>query len=112
MRDNKGQFAKGNKGKPKGSKNKTTQIVKNKILAYLNDEGIDDAIKEIKCLEGLYKVKGILELAQYALPKQKAVDMTTTIEDKREDRTLEEVKEELEAIKKLKEEEDNLFNDD
>lgn len=94
--------------KSKRGQSKATILVKNKILDYLNEEGIDHAIEEIKKLEGLYKVKGILELAQYAIPKQKAVDMTTTIVDEREDLTAKEVEARLKALQSEMEQ----FNDD
>ena len=84
--------------KSKRGQSKATKIVKDKILAYLNEEGIEDAIREIKELEGYNKVKAILSIAEYAMPKQKAVDMTTTIQDEREELTPQEIEQRLKEM--------------
>ncbi len=68
------KFAKGNPGKPKGAKNKSTKIGQQKIANFLNNGGYDDLMTEIALLEGKDKVQAYIKLIEFVVPKQKAVE--------------------------------------
>lgn len=74
MRNTKGQFAKGNKGKPKGSSNKSTAKVK-EFFAKVFEENKEQFELDLKELEPRERVKAMLEIAPYLSPKLKAVEM-------------------------------------
>lgn len=81
MRDNKGQFAKGNKGRPKGSKNKDN-YGKTRLKAYFEDEGgLESLLADIEALEPKDKVNAKTKLIEYYMPKQKEVQNTHDIKN-------------------------------
>jgi len=74
MREKNGTFKEGNKGRPKGAKNKTTNIGKDKISKYLEKEGYKALIDTIKKLDDKDKVTALLKLIEFVVPKQKAIE--------------------------------------
>ena len=65
------------KGRPKGSKNKTSKVGKKKISNFLNDRGYDKLITTIEALEGMEYVKACTDLMTFVMPKLKAIDHTS-----------------------------------
>jgi hypothetical protein len=113
MRDNKGQFAKGNKGRPKGSKNKRTLLGADAASEALNNLGGFKKIGELanKLIQAgdLKDAANILlKMSEFAYPKLKAVDMSTTIQDEREELTPQEIEQRLKEMQ----EELKQFDDD
>lgn len=100
----KGQFTKGNPGRPKGSKNKRQLLSNARIADYFNEQGFDDLIKEIRKLKGQYKVNAQLKLLEFVMPRQKSIDMTAEVTKPNEDKTIQEIKKELRDLQKLKKE--------
>ena len=99
------RFKKGNGGRPKGAKNKTSKILSNhKIAEYFKTRGFDELLTAIDGLEDKDKVNAQLKMLEFVMPRQKAVDMTATVDDNREQLTIEEIKKELEDLEKLKKE--------
>ena len=86
------------KGRPKGSKNKAGQVIREKITAYLTNEGYSDLVDEIRLLEGTDKVNALLKLMKFAVPELKSIDMTATIDEPTKHRTPEEIEEDLKAL--------------
>ena len=101
-RDNKGRFGKGNAGKPKGAKSKILSNIR--IATYFKEKGFDSLLADISKLEDKDRVNAQLKLLEFVMPKQKAVDMTTTVETTEEQKTITELKKELEDLQKLKKE--------
>jgi hypothetical protein len=109
-------FKKGHKkvgGRGKGTPNKSTKLGAEKIQAALEDLGGFDFVKQcIKSLvaNGEFKEAAnlFMKLTEFAYPKLKAVDMSTTIKDEREELTPQEVEERLKEIQ----EELKQFDDD
>lgn len=74
------KFKKGNNGKPKGAKNKTT-ILKESIGIdnwqslehYLNTNGLDKLISELDTLNGKDFIQCYSKLLEYFKPKQRAI---------------------------------------
>jgi len=109
-------FKKGHKkigGREKGTPNKITKFGADKAQNTLEDLGGFDFVKT--CIQelikqGLYKEAAslFLKIAEFAYPKLKAVDMSTTIQDEREELTPQEIEERLKQMQdELKE-----FDDD
>ena len=73
MRDNKGRFAEGNEGRPKGIPNKTTTEIKEAFQMLLEDN-LPTLQRDISSLEPKERVKFMLELASFIIPKMKSVD--------------------------------------
>lgn len=86
MRDNKGQFTKGNQGKPKGATHKVTSEVRAKFKLLL-DDNLSKLQDDLTKLQPKDRVKLVLELANYVLPKLKSTEMT--LEDLREPENIE-----------------------
>ena len=80
MRDDKGRFAEGNEGRPKGSVNKSSNEIREtfQLLLENNLEKIQDDLNE---LEAKDRIKLLLDLASFIIPKMKSVDLTA---DKKE----------------------------
>jgi hypothetical protein len=103
-------FQRGNQyGKnTKRTKNKNTANTKDAIANYFESGNMETLFREIDELEGKDKVSAKLKLLEYYLPKLKAVDLSTTIEDKREELTNEEIEAKLKQLK----EDMKMFEDD
>ena len=96
-------FEKGNslaKGRPKGSKNKAGQVIRDKISKYITDEGYDALVKEIADLEGTDKVNALLKLMKFAVPELKSIDMTATMDEPSKHRTPEEIEADIQDLEK------------
>lgn len=69
------KFKKGNKmgkGRPKGSKNKTTLVGKERIQQYFTEQGgLDQLLADIEQLEPKDKVNAKIKLIEYFIPKQR-----------------------------------------
>lgn len=94
-------FTKGNKlakGRPKGSKNKAGQVIRDKISKYMTEQGYQDLVNEIKTLQGTDKVNALLKLMKFAVPELKSIDMTATIDEPTKHRTPEEIKRDLREL--------------
>jgi hypothetical protein len=74
MRDDKGRFAEGNEGRPKGIPNKTTTEIKEAFQMLLEDN-LPTLRRDISSLEPKERVKFMLELASFIIPKMKSVDL-------------------------------------
>ena len=74
MRDDKGRFAEGNEGRPKGSVNKSSNEIREtfQLLLSNNLEKIQDDLNE---LEAKDRIKLLLDLASFIIPKMKSVDL-------------------------------------
>jgi hypothetical protein len=74
MRDDKGRFAEGNEGRPKGSVNKSSNEIREtfQLLLSNNLEKIQDDLNE---LEAKDRIKLLLDLASFIIPKMKAIDV-------------------------------------
>jgi hypothetical protein len=81
MRNSKGQFVKGNTGRPKGAKDKATKEVRERFQMIL-DDNIGQLQNDLNKLKPNERVKLVLELAQYCLPKLKSTEMK--VEDVRD----------------------------
>ena len=74
MRDDKGRFAEGNEGRPKGIPNKTTTEIKEAFQMLLEDN-LPTLQRDISSLEPKERVKFMLDLASFIIPKMKSVDL-------------------------------------
>ena len=73
MRENNGQFQKGKKktgGRKKGSKNKATSSIKERIKEYI-DSDFDTILNDINQLDPQERIKTFLKLLEFVLPKEK-----------------------------------------
>lgn len=97
-------------GRPKGSKNKKKAEKKAKMEDIFNKAGgfnkIMTLISQID--DPKDQASLMLKAMEYFTPKQKAVDMTTTIEDNREELTPQEIEDRLKEMQ----EELKQFDDD
>lgn len=67
VRNNKGQFAKGTSGRPKGTKTKATAAIKEAVKAFV-ESNINNLQKEFDTLEPRDKIYFIEKLLKYYLP--------------------------------------------
>ena len=74
MRDDKGRFAEGNEGRPKGSVNKSSNEIREAFQMLLEDN-LPTLKRDISSLEPKERVKFMLELASFIIPKMKSVDL-------------------------------------
>ena len=81
MRDDKGRFtSEGNAGRSAGTPNKATTEIKEAFQMLLEDN-LPTLKRDISSLEPKQRVKFMLELASFIIPKMKSVDLTA---DKKE----------------------------
>ena len=102
-------FQKGNtfgKGRVKGSKNKVTKDIKERLLKLVSDN-MEDLQFDLDHLEPRDRVNAIVQLINYTQPKLKSVEGTVTsvtdLSDKKiaELERMQELVKEIEAEKKL-----------
>jgi len=74
MRDDKGRFAEGNAGRLAGTPNKATTEIKEAFQMLLEDN-LPTLKRDISSLEPKERVKFMLELASFIIPKMKSVDL-------------------------------------
>lgn len=75
MRDSKGKFTKGNKGKPKGSLNKSSEKIR-LAFAQLLEDNLDTLIEDISKLEPKDRARFFLDLSKYIVPTLKASEIS------------------------------------
>ena len=74
MRNEDGTFGKKNSGRPKGIPNKTTTEIKEAFQMLLEDN-LPTLKRDISSLEPKERVKFMLDLASFIIPKMKSVDL-------------------------------------
>jgi len=74
-----GKFQTGNAGKPKGCSNLIGKETK-EMFALLVQNNLPKLQKDLDGLTGLNRLKIILEMASYVIPKLKSIDGTIEIE--------------------------------
>ena len=74
MRNEDGTFGKKNSGRPKGIPNKTTTEIKEAFQMLLEDN-LPTLQRDISSLAPNERVKFMLELASFIIPKMKSVDL-------------------------------------
>ena len=79
MRDNKGKFTKGNTGKPKGSKNKSTEKIR-QAFADLIEDNLERLSNDLKQMQGKDRVRFIIDLSKFVLPTLKSQEVELTQE--------------------------------
>lgn len=75
-----GKFEKGNtigKGRPKGSQNRATTKLKDKVQELL-DGNFDTVQDDLDQCEPHIRLKLMIDLMAYVMPKQKAIEATVT----------------------------------
>ena len=76
MRDDKGRFAEGNTGRKAGTPNKATKDIRD-AFTLLIENNIDTLQKDLDSLEPKERVKLLLDMAQFVVPKLRNVDLKT-----------------------------------
>jgi inorganic triphosphatase YgiF len=74
MRNSDGTFAEGNTGRKAGTPNKATTEIKEAFQMLLEDN-LPTLQRDISSLEPKERVKFMLELANFIIPKMKSVDL-------------------------------------
>ena len=74
MRDDKGRFAEGSEGRPKGSVGKSNNKIREAFQMLLEDN-LPTLKRDISSLEPKERVKFTLDLASFIIPKMKAIDV-------------------------------------
>ena len=80
MRDENGRFAEGNEGRPKGIPNKTTTEIR-EAFSELLQGNLEQLKVDIASLEPASRVKLLLDMAQFVVPKLRSVDLKTDEEE-------------------------------
>jgi len=78
-------FEKGNTyslGRPKGSKNKSTEIVK-KSVASLLENNLENLQNDLDQMQPRDRVNALLQFLKFHIPTQKAVEVADVSEDSR-----------------------------
>ncbi len=68
-------------GRPKGSENKVTTEIREKVLNFVNSN-IDEIQANFNLLNPSEKVKYLIAILQYTIPKMKDLDHTITYNSK------------------------------
>ena len=89
MRNEKGQFQKGNLGRPRGATSKETKELRQRFKLLL-DDNLDTLQSDLDQLKPKDRIDAILSLARYVVPTLKATEMT--VEDKNQFRPIEIIK--------------------
>ena len=80
MRDDKGRFAEGNEGRPKGSVNKSSNEIR-ETFQLLLENNIEKIQEDINGLTPKERVKLLLDMAQFVVPKLRSIDLQSDIEE-------------------------------
>jgi hypothetical protein len=80
MRDDKGRFAEGNTGRKAGSLNRATKDIRD-AFSLLIQNNIDTLQKDLDSLEPKERVKLLLDMAQFVVPKLRSVDLKSDVEE-------------------------------
>ena len=76
MRNSDGTFAEGNTGRKAGTPNKATKDIRD-AFSLLIENNIDTLQKDLDSLEPKQRVKLLLDMAQFVVPKLRNVDLKT-----------------------------------
>jgi hypothetical protein len=74
MRDDKGRFAEGNEGRPKGSVNKSSNEIR-ETFQLLLENNIEKIQEDLNELDPKDRIKLLLDLSSFIIPKMKSVDL-------------------------------------
>lgn len=74
-----GKFEVGNPGRPKGAKNKSTQLMRDRIQA-LFDDNFDKIQDDLESLDPKDRLKLMTDLLPYLLPKLQSTTYSQTID--------------------------------
>ena len=74
-----GKFEKGNPGKPKGAKNKSTLLMRDRIQA-LFDDNFDKIQEDLESLEAKDRLKFLTDLMPYLMPKLQSTTYSQKID--------------------------------
>ena len=80
MRNSDGTFAEGNTGRKAGSLNRATKDIRD-AFSLLIENNIDTLQKDLDSLEPKERVKLLLDMAQFVVPKLRSVDLKTDEEE-------------------------------
>ena len=80
MRDDKGRFAEGNTGRPKGSVNKSSNEIR-ETFQLLLENNLEKLQEDLNELEPKDRIKLLLSLSNYILPKLRSIDLQSDIEE-------------------------------
>ena len=80
MRNSDGTFAEGNTGRKAGTPNKATKDIRD-AFTLLIENNIDTLQKDLDSLEPKERVKLLLDMAQFVVPKLRSVDLKTDEEE-------------------------------
>ena len=80
MRDDKGRFAEGNTGRPKGSVGKSNNKIR-ETFQLLLENNIEKIQEDLNELEPKDRIKLLLNLSNYILPKLRSIDLQSDIEE-------------------------------
>jgi hypothetical protein len=80
MRNSDGTFAEGNTGRKAGSLNRATKDIRD-AFSLLIQNNIDTLQKDLDSLEPKERVKLLLDMAQFVVPKLRSVDLKTDEEE-------------------------------
>ena len=80
MRDDKGRFAEGNEGRPKGSVGKSNNKIR-ETFQLLLENNLSKLQEDLNELEPKDRIKLLLNLSNYILPKLRSIDLQSVIEE-------------------------------
>ena len=80
MRNSDGTFAEGNTGRKAGSLNRATKDIRD-AFSLLIENNIDTLQKDLDSLEPKERVKLLLDMAQFVVPKLRSIDLQTDEEE-------------------------------
>lgn len=98
MRNNNGTFAKGNTlgGRKLGSKNKTTENIRNTFLHFIEDN-LERMQEDFDTLEAKDRFRYLFEMSKFILPSLKAIEFGNVLDELTEEQF-------AEVIQKIKSE--------
>jgi hypothetical protein len=79
-RDSKGRFTEGGEGRKAGTPNKATKDIRH-AFTLLIESNIDTLQQDLDSLEPKDRLKLIIELSQYVIPKLRSVDLKSDVEE-------------------------------
>lgn len=81
MSSEKTQFKKGNKGRPRGAVNRSTEMIKRSIARAVNHQldELKNDLDNIRKEDPVEAIKLVTKLMEYVVPKMRAVDTSGTL---------------------------------
>ena len=80
MRNSDGTFAEGNTGRKAGTPNKATKDIRDAFTLLLEDN-LPTLKRDISSLEPKERVKLLLDMAQFVVPKLRSIDLKSDMEE-------------------------------